>query len=59
MKQLFMSQKPFTKWRQHFFSNIINHFLPKTQNFVLFLPYDIVQISPAGDPNTYQIVMVT
>ena len=37
-------------------SNMVNHFLPIDQNFVFFLPYDFVQISPACGPNTYQYV---
>ena len=28
----------------------------KTQNFVWFRPYDLVQISPARSSNTYQIM---
>ena len=28
----------------------------KAQNFVWFRPYDFVQILPACDPNTYQIM---
>ena len=28
----------------------------KAQNFVYFVPYDFVQISPASGPNTYQIM---
>ena len=28
----------------------------KVQNFVWFGPYDFVQIPPARDPNTYQIM---
>ena len=31
-------------------------FSQKAQNFVHFGPYDLVQISPACDPNTYQIM---
>ena len=31
-------------------------FCQKAQNFVHFLPYDFVQISPACGPNTYQIM---
>ena len=31
-------------------------FYEKAQNFVYFLPYDIVQISPACVPNIYQIM---
>ena len=28
------------------FSNMVNHFLPKSTNLMHFLPYDFVQISP-------------
>ena len=33
-----------------------NHFCQKAQNFVLFGPYDLVQISPACGLNTYQLM---
>ena len=33
-----------------------NRFLSKTQNFVHFGPYDLVQISSACSSNTYQTV---
>ena len=35
---------------------MVTTFCQKAQNFVSFGPYDIVQISPACDPNTYQII---
>ena len=31
-------------------------FCQKTQNFVYFVPYDFIQISPACGPLTYQIM---
>ena len=43
--------------RRQFFSKMLNlSFFQKVQNFVLFGPYNFVQISPACDPNVYQIV---
>ena len=35
---------------------MVNNFWSKAQNFVYFGPYDFVQIPPACDPNTYQIM---
>ena len=35
---------------------MVIHILPKAQNFVHFLPYNFVQISPACSPNAYQIM---
>ena len=31
-------------------------FFQKAENFVYFILYDFVEISPAGGPNTYQIM---
>ena len=33
---------------------MVNHVLPKAQNFVYFVPCDFVHISPACGSNTYQ-----
>ena len=30
--------------------------LPKSSNFVYFVPYDFIQILPARGPNTYEIM---
>ena len=38
------------------FSKMVNHFLPKAQNFVYFIPNNFVQISQACGPNIYQIM---
>ena len=35
---------------------MVNHFLPKAQNFVDFVPYDFVKISQACCPISYQIM---
>ena len=49
-----MSQKRLSKWRQHFSKWLF--FCQKAQNFVHFVPYDFVTISPACGLNTYQIM---
>ena len=51
-----MSQKRLPKRRLRFFKNKLTIFCQKTQNFVYFLPCDIVQISPECGSNTYQIM---
>ena len=35
---------------------MVNYFCQKVQSFVLFGPYEFVQISLACGPNTYQII---
>ena len=50
-----MSQKPFPKWRQRFLK-YDQSFLPKGQNFVHFLRYEFVQISPTCRSTIYQIM---
>ena len=38
------------------FSKMLNHFCQKAQIYEYFVPYDLVQISAACDPNTYHIM---
>ena len=35
---------------------LLTIFCQKVQHFVWFRPYNVVQISPVCDPNTYQIM---
>ena len=57
---IFQQQKHLAKWGQRFVKNCYINlvFRQKTQNFVHFRPYDLVQISLACVLNTQQIMYV-
>ena len=55
--KLFQLQKRHAKCRQHFVKSgfkELGFLTKKHQHFVHFEPYDLLQIWPAGSPNTYQ-----
>ena len=57
IEQLFISQEHLPKsWASILSQKWLTIFCQEAQTVVYFRKYDFVQISPACDPNTYQII---